>query len=640
MALLAPLVFFTAVELVLTLAGVEPIAVREDPYVGFAARVPLFEPRTLPDGRRVYVTAQARLRHFNEQRFAAEKPAGGYRIFCLGGSTTYGHPYADSTSFCGWLRELLRAADPGRSWEVINAGGISYASYRVALLMEELVRYQPDLFVVLSGHNEFLERRTYASVIETPPVLRGIAAQLAHTRSYSALSRGIRALRGAARDQPAPQSLLPAEVQAVLDDSVGPEAYTRDDAQAEQIYAHYRFNLTRMVEMARAVGAEVVLVTPPANLRDFSPFKSEDDAGLAPADAQRAAELLARARAALDARRPEPALADLDAALAFDRRRADLHYWRGRALLALGRRTDARDAFVRARDEDVCPLRAPSAVLAAMREVATAQRAPLVDFAAMLEADAPDGIPGDELFLDHVHPTIAANRRLALALLEQLAQRGVATPAPGWGSTAIAEVARRVESRLDTRAHGAALRNVAKVLGWAGKTAEAELAARRAEELAPSDASAHVQLANALARRGDLAGAEERARRALALDPALAEGHLVLGNLLMRRDARAEARAEFHAALADNPATDRAEVGLGVLAARDGDFAAARVHFEAALRLRPESVDAHNNLGRLLFESGDHAGAASHFERALAVDPGIEPARTLLPRIRGRDAGG
>ena len=56
-----------------------------------------------------------------------KKESGVTRIICLGGSTTYGRPYNDKTSFCGWLREFLPAVDPSRQWEVINAGGISYA---------------------------------------------------------------------------------------------------------------------------------------------------------------------------------------------------------------------------------------------------------------------------------------------------------------------------------------------------------------------------------------------------------------------------------------------------------------------------------------------------------------------------------
>ena len=59
-------------------------------------------------------------------------------------------------------------ADSSRTWEVINAGGISYASYRVALVVKELAAYAPDLFVVYSGHNEFLERRTYSDTLDEP----------------------------------------------------------------------------------------------------------------------------------------------------------------------------------------------------------------------------------------------------------------------------------------------------------------------------------------------------------------------------------------------------------------------------------------------------------------------------------------
>ena len=59
-------------------------------------------------------------------------------------------------------------ADPTPHWEVINAGLLSYGSYRVAMVMEELITYEPDLFIVYTGHNEFLERRTYKEIIAAP----------------------------------------------------------------------------------------------------------------------------------------------------------------------------------------------------------------------------------------------------------------------------------------------------------------------------------------------------------------------------------------------------------------------------------------------------------------------------------------
>ena len=71
---------------------------------------------------------------------------------------------------------------------MINAGGISFASYRVAMLMNELSRYQPDLFIVYSGQNEFLEQRSYGGLIDLPVWMLNLNAALSGTRTYTAMS--------------------------------------------------------------------------------------------------------------------------------------------------------------------------------------------------------------------------------------------------------------------------------------------------------------------------------------------------------------------------------------------------------------------------------------------------------------------
>jgi hypothetical protein len=126
---------FVFLEAGLALVGIRPVTAVEDPYVGFSDYFPLFV--NGPDGR--METAANKLTLFNAQSFDRDKKAGTFRIFTLGGSTTYGRPFDDGTSSTGWLRAYLDALDGERSWEVINAGGISYASYRAARLMEELV---------------------------------------------------------------------------------------------------------------------------------------------------------------------------------------------------------------------------------------------------------------------------------------------------------------------------------------------------------------------------------------------------------------------------------------------------------------------------------------------------------------------
>ncbi len=63
----------------------------------------------------------------------------------LGGSTVQGHPFSVETSFTTWLELSLKAADPSRHWRVVNCAGVSYATYREAIVVKELLGYKPDL---------------------------------------------------------------------------------------------------------------------------------------------------------------------------------------------------------------------------------------------------------------------------------------------------------------------------------------------------------------------------------------------------------------------------------------------------------------------------------------------------------------
>jgi hypothetical protein len=264
--------FFVAFEMALAVIGVRPVLYRDDPYVGFAANIPLFVEQAAPDGTVQMVTAPNKIGWFNKQSFPNKKAPGTYRIFSVGGSTTHGRPYDDTVSFSGWLREFLPVADPSRHWEVINAGGVSYASYRVAALMEELARYEPDLFLVYSGHNEFLERRTYRGLIEVPSILPAAGGLLSHTRVYAAGRKVVRATANLLERTEAQPDELALEVEEILARTVGPIDYTRDEEFRRQVIAHYRFNLNRMVDIAESAAAAIIFVTPASNLKDVSPF--------------------------------------------------------------------------------------------------------------------------------------------------------------------------------------------------------------------------------------------------------------------------------------------------------------------------------------------------------------------------------
>ena len=278
--LVSILVFFLLLEGALALFGIKPVLKTEDPFVGFASNAPLFVPAPGPRGDQWLLTAQNKRGYFNVQGFPQTKAPGTYRIFTLGGSTTYGRPYDDKTSFSGWLRELLPMADSGRDWEVINAGGISYASYRVAHLMEELINYQPDLFIIYTGHNEFLEERTYGQIRDMSPLVKNTVSVLNKTRTWAAMNSAMRSLGLQAQEEEPNRDTLGDRVDTILDLTVGLDQYRRDDALRENILEHYRLSLERMVALARSVDAEVIFVTPASSQNDCTPFKSQHTPGL------------------------------------------------------------------------------------------------------------------------------------------------------------------------------------------------------------------------------------------------------------------------------------------------------------------------------------------------------------------------
>ena len=643
------------VEAVLALGGVQPLLETEDPYVGFSGRAPLFvEGR---EGR--HVTAGNRLRFFNAQGFDSAKPDGTFRIFCLGGSTTYGRPYDDTTSYCGWLRALLSRADPQRRWEVVNAGGISYASYRVVVIAEELAAYKPDLFVIYTGQNEFLEDRTYSDVTSaTGPVAR-LRALLSPSRTYAFLTRRLKPAEPAFSENHG--NLLPAEVATLLDRSLGPDEYERDDGHRVDVYRHFGLNLERMVRIARGAGGDVVLVTPASNLRDCSPFKSQPQVAESGPRLRQLGEATRRALATGDL---SSALTATEEALAIDDRYADAHYLRGRVLDGLGRKVEARAAYRRAREEDVCPLRAPERTAEIVREVAGRLDVGLVDFDRLADSVSPDGVPGAGLFLDHVHPTIAGNRRLALEVLDVMTARGWLRPIDGWGPETVNDVARIVEAGLDTNAHGSALKNLAKVYAWAGKHAEAARLGQQAVQLAPDDAEAHYTLGLLLVQSGQLQqaasefdqatrlrggywlahydlgrllqssgrpeAAEEHYRKALAAKPDYAEAHNNLGVLIEQRGDLDLALAEYRRAIELSPDLADARHNLGWLLGRRGDLDGAQQELLAALALRPDSPEFHHSLGLVFLRHGRNDQAASQFRQVLELLPGDEQARNAL----------
>jgi tetratricopeptide (TPR) repeat protein len=521
------LVLLAGLELILRLLPVAREAPGEgDPFVGFSGLSPLFVPGHDLEGRPVLRVAPGKERWFNYQQFPARKDPGTLRIFTLGGSTTYGHPFADSTSFTGWTRALLERGpgSTGRRCEVINAGGISYASYRVVVLLKEILRCQPDLIVIYSGHNEFLEARTYENLLDTPRVLFRTREVLQRFKTYRLLSGAVKKARSAL---PAGKSAASAregntltpEVQTMLDRSAGLEYYQRDTVFSRGVFEHFRFNVARMIELCRAAGVTVIFMDPVDNTSDFSPFKSEHRAGLDSEGRIRFSSLMFEGESRLRAGKARDAAASFGGALALDSLYAQASYELGLAWLAAGDTSAAWSSFLKARELDVCPLRAQEPIHRILREETSRAGVDLLDLPGLFRGFSPGGLIGKNLLMDHIHPTPEGNLLIAIDLLRRMSERGLLT---GYRVPEMSELEGFYQTELARLSPGYfrhGIVNLGKVLLWAHKYAETYYVLQNQWAVLEPDGEAQYLMGSTLEKLGEPEEAVGYLRRALELAP-------------------------------------------------------------------------------------------------------------------------
>ncbi len=446
MAVILGLLPFLVIEVVLRASGVGQPDLHDDPFVEFSGVRPLFE---LNEAGERFEIARSRQLHFVPDSFAAHKPPGEFRVFCIGDSTVQGNPWSTETSFTTWLEISLNSADPSRHWDVINCGGISYASYRMVPILEEVLRYQPDLVIVHCSHNEFLEDRTYGRLKQTPRLVGKFHSQILQLRLYNVLRTAAQSVSGQSVSRQSamslssrfdgmdattaqdPRPVLPAEVEAILDCRGGLEFYHRDESWRRDVIEHYEFNLRRMTSLAHQAGVALILMNPAAHLRNSPPFKAEHRSGLTERERRQWDGLWTEARAHY-ASHPRRAAQLLREALAIDDQHAGLHYDLAKCYDALGQFADARAEYIQAKELDVCPLRILEPMNDIVCEVGRDTNTPVVDVRALFDRLSRNGIPGSEWFADHVHPTIPGYQHMADELGDAMQRLGMVHPHPEW----------------------------------------------------------------------------------------------------------------------------------------------------------------------------------------------------------------
>jgi tetratricopeptide (TPR) repeat protein len=391
-----------------------------DPYVHFGRTVSFFEDVTIGgvDGKRVMARELYRER---EVSFATRKPPGTFRIFCIGSSASAGWPHPEKEIYSEYLAQALASAFPSRKIEVLNVSAHAYAAYRNRLIFREVLQYEPDLLIVYTGNNEFIEPRLYATA---PRWYEPLGSLAKHSTVY-------RLVRGSSRVA----ELFPENTfRADLRGNVAYEQWSKidklplvlrtDPGQFEKVIQHYDFSVTSMVRAAQEQGTPVILLTVPVNLRTWQPNVSVVSVQ---GDQEKAwRKEYGAGRAALFRNDAELAAAAFARAAAIDSGHASTQYYLGRALETAGRLDEAYGAFERARDLDASPFRATSHLNNVVRRIGGSfGNVMMIDMEAVFRDAVHPYAPGFDLFLDYVHPTKKGNLLIAQKVFDAISASGM-----------------------------------------------------------------------------------------------------------------------------------------------------------------------------------------------------------------------
>ncbi len=166
---------------------------------------------------------------------------------------------------------------------------------------------------------------------------------------------------------------------------------------------------------------------------------------------------------------------------------------------------------------------------------------------------------------------------------------------------------------------------------------KAEVAARRALQLDPNLAEAHIALGDVFFHHGNnVAEAEREFRRAIELDPNSAEAHSYYGYLLLRECRVDEAGVQGRLAVQSSPLDLVANVFLGHALVYARQYDEAIRHLENALQIDPQSAGTLHMLSVAQSMRGDHDRAIDGYKRVAAMIPKDPQVRIMQAWLNAR----
>ncbi len=546
-------------------------------------------------GRR-YFFMQSTLPTPQKDLVLKKKPANGYRIFVMGGSTTAGFPFGNNVMFSRILHFRLADAFPDRTIEVINVGMSAINSYTVLDFMDEVLANDADAILIYAGHNEFYGAMGVASM-ESLGRNRGVVKaylKMERFRTFLLVRDVVGRLRrmsGKTKTGNRQDLETATLMERIVSDTVIPYKSRIYELGKQQFEA----NLREIIEKAQKAGVSVITSELISNIKDVKPFESVQ-------------------------------LDQLPAASTVFEYAEDLQKQE--------KYDDARAAYYRAKDLDAVRFRAAEEFNEIIHNVSDKLHVPVVPMKRCFEVNSPNGLIGDNLTVDHLHPNIQGYFIMADAFFDCMREHHFI--ADSWNADLIKSSEDYCRNwgitRLDTLAAEISIRYLKGSWPFQPKSArnctldnyhpssiEESIAY---EILTREDVSleiGHVNLASYYIDRKDYESAYHEYKALIYIVPYEAIFYEKAAELLMKLDRYDEALATLLESLKfdDNFYANK---WCGQIYLKNGDPNRAIAYLEKAVKQQQFDVQLLFNLSRVYLDLNNRPMARKYYEKLKRID--------------------
>jgi Tfp pilus assembly protein PilF len=311
--------------------------------------------------------------------FKKQKEPETFRIFVLGASTGIGYPYKYNGSFHHWLTYALNRTYLNQHFEVINVSMTAINSYTLLDFSKQIVDYEPDAVLIYAGHNEYYGALGAASTsaLGNQPWMVNFLLKLKTLRITQLLSNSISAITS-------DSDLDGSKEETLMKKMVQEQKIPFNSKLYHQGLVQFESNVNAIFDILEAHAIPTFVGTLVSNIKDVKPFISEKTSENQP---------------------------------------AQQYYDQGMDQFERLNFTEAKSNFIKAKELDMLRFRAPEAMNQIIKKtVKNYANAVVVESHDIFENYTSEGIIGNELLLEHVHPNIRGYALLGYSFYEALVE--------------------------------------------------------------------------------------------------------------------------------------------------------------------------------------------------------------------------